>query len=343
MKQIARAVGFDLAGITPAQPLKRAAYYREWLAAGHAGQMHFLARRVAERTDPTRLLPGARSVICAALRYGREDAYLGPALMRESDVRAGCVALPLREDRERDRPRGLVAQYARGRDYHLVLRTMLEEVLARLRSELSEPFAARICVDTAPLLEREVAAAAGLGWIGKNTCLLNGRLGSYLFLGEIVTDLALAGDEPRTDGCANCRRCLDACPTGALVGPHQMDARRCISYLTIEHRGELPGEVAEGLGARVYGCDVCQQVCPYNAHASRVGHPEIAADLLPARPDLEELARLTSGGWRRLVRGTAGRRASRAMWRRNAEQALRNLAATGAQGRAGTTRAGNVP
>jgi epoxyqueuosine reductase len=220
---------------------------------------------------------------------------------------------------------GRVAQYARGRDYHVVLRRMLETLVARLHAQLNEPFEARVFVDTGPLLERELAAAAGLGWIGRNTCLLHPHRGAYLLLGEVVTTRELEPDAPLLDQCARCRRCLDACPTGALTAPYQMNASRCISYLTIEHRGAVADELAEYLGDWVYGCDICQQVCPYNARTPRATHPELAADLIAPALPLASLLTLRSGDHRRLTRDTAARRARREMWQRNAALVLGNL------------------
>ena len=263
--------------------------------------MSYLHQNAELRENPARLLADARSVICVALNYRREDRP------RSGRARAGRVA-----------------QYVRGSDYHCVLRAMLGELATQLRQRLGEPFQERIVVDTGPILERELAAAAGLGWIGKNTMLLNKRLGSYLFLGEMFTTLELKADTPVADRCGNCTRCLDACPTRALIAPYQLDASRCISYLTIEHRGDVSDEFHEQIGEWVYGCDVCQQVCPYNRKAPLATHPEIAADLMPAHLPLLELLNLRSSDYRRLTKHTAATRVSRNMWRRNAAIALGN-------------------
>lgn len=303
VKRLARELGFDRTGIARAGPVRNAAYYRDWLAAGHAGSMTYLHRNVPFREDPSGLLDGARSVICLAMNYRRADDAASPDSTGS----------------------GRVAQYVRGRDYHVVLRDRMRRLMDRLREELDEPFAARAFVDTGPLLERELAAAAGIGWIGKNTMVLHERLGSFFFLGEILTTLELAEDSPATDHCGACTRCLDACPTQAFPAPYQMDASRCISYLTIEHRGDIPADLHAAMGDWVYGCDVCQDVCPYNREAPAGGDPDLMADLLPPRLDLAALAALRSGDYRRLVRGTAGRRATRTMWRRNADIVRRNV------------------
>jgi epoxyqueuosine reductase len=244
-----------------------------------------------------------------------------------------CVALSYRRvepPREHTGPEGpptgRIAQYARGRDYHVVMRAMLEELVSRLRARLGEPFQARVFVDTGPLLERGLAWAAGLGWIGKNTCLLHQKLGSYLFLGEVITTLELVPDQASADRCGGCTRCLDACPTGALLGPYRLDASRCISYLTIEHRSEVPDELHTAMSDWVFGCDICQEVCPYNAKAPAGRQPEIMVEQIPARLGLLDLLSLRSGEYRRLTKESATRRASRRMWRRNAAIALGNVA-----------------
>lgn len=271
--------------------------------------MAYLARHAALRENPAGLLAGARSVICAAASYHQPEraertdagkAHSGPLL-------------------------GRVARYVRGRDYHVVLRAQLERLVDGVRERVREPFEARVFVDTGPLLERELAALAGLGWIGKNTLLLNQRLGSYVLLGEVVTTLELEADAPQTDHCGSCTRCLDACPTNAFVAPYQMDASRCISYLTIERRGEIPAEFRAAIGDWVYGCDVCQEVCPFNADAEAGTDDALLKGGLPARLELERLRQLTAEEYEALVRGTAAERARKDMWRRNAEVAAGNV------------------
>ncbi len=349
VKALGREAGFDLVGITHAGLLHRAGYYREWLAAGYGGTMGYLWRNVPYREDPSRLVPGSRSVICVAVSYKRDDGYVRPSALvslavsgrRATDgsgsatggadskssgwsgqdspsvIQRGGGWQAAAGNRE-PAAGGLVAQYARGRDYHVVIRGMLDTLLARLRAEVGEPFDARVFVDTGPLLERELAVAAGLGWFGRNTCLLNARLGSYLLLGEAVTTLDIAHDQPVPPRCGTCTRCVDACPTHAFPAACRLDARRCISYLTIEHRGAIDAEFHEPIGDRVFGCDVCQQVCPYNHRAPPGTHPDIMADVTPARLDLHHLLNLRSGDYRRLTKNSAISRATRTMWRRNA-------------------------
>jgi len=301
-KTLGQAIGFDRVGIAPARPLARAQYYKAWLASGHAAGMAYLHRHVELRADPAKLLPGARSIICVALNYRRRPA-----------------------ERRTEGPQGRVAMYVQCPDYHVLMRSMLERLLERLRQETGVHFEARVCVDTAPVLERELACSAGVGWIGKNTCLLDRQLGSYVFLGEMFTTLDLPVDEPVADGCASCTRCVDACPTGALTEAHNLDASRCISYLTIEHRSDIPVALHPLVGDWVFGCDVCQQVCPYNRKAVDVCNSKLPAGGIPARLDLLELLGMGRGAYRRLLDGTAGHRARVSMWRRNAATALGNV------------------
>ncbi len=277
----------------------RGDYLRDWLARGWADRMAYLHHQLDERTDPRVLLPGARSVIVAALNYHQ------PAPPRPAD-----------------QPRGRVAMYAWGRDYHRLVRERLETMVAHLRRSIAEPFAVRLCVDTAPIVEREWAALAGVGWIGKNTMVVHERLGSYFFLGEVVTTLELQPDAPGTDHCGSCTRCLEACPTGAFPAPYQMNASRCISYVTIELHDEVPAEFHEPMDDWLFGCDVCQQVCPYNRRAPT----NAALGIVPPAPypALAEVAGWTAADYRDAVRGTARERAKLPMLKRNAAIALAN-------------------
>ncbi len=304
VKAIATAVGFDRAGVALPVAPPHVEFLPQWLDRGYAGQMDYLHRHLEIRLDPARLLPGARSVICVAMNYYQGDPPDGLD--------------------DPDEPRGRIARYAWGRDYHVLIRERLDALVTRLGEAVDEPFEARAFVDTAPVLERSLAAAAGLGWIGKNTMLIVPRLGSFVFLGGVVTTLALAPDRPLPDQCKRCRRCLDACPTGALVEPYVLDARRCISYLTIEHRQAIPDELRGAIGDRVFGCDACQHACPHNRRT-----PTLSEASLAGTPSASGVSLVKALGWdaERYVeatRGRATRRAKLAMHRRNAAVALGN-------------------
>lgn len=301
VRDLARTHGFDRCGIAPLGPISRAEYVKQWLAAGMAGTMGYLYRRRESRLDPSKLLPGARSAIVVALNYHQS------ALPPESGP-----------------PRGRVAMYAWGEDYHVVMRDRLAALLAEVRAALQEPFEAEVCVDTSAIIERELAAAAGIGWIGKNTLTLHHELGSYFFIGSILTTLDLMPDAPIADHCGRCTRCLDACPTQAFPAAYQMDARRCISYLTIEHRGEIAPELQPLIGQWVFGCDVCQEVCPFNREAPLTREPRFAPQTPPAAPSLTELCRWDADTYRQAVAGSATERATLAMWQRNAKIAAAN-------------------
>lgn len=313
VKQIAAEIGFDRCGIAPAAPIPRGDYLRRWLAEGRAGTMGYLHRHVESRIDVRAWLPSANSVIVVALNYHQPEPTVtaNPCFASESSASA-------------DPPRGRVAMYAWGEDYHVVVREKLEQLVSHLRERIAEPFEAKICVDTSAIIEREWAVMAGIGWIGKNTMVLDASLGSYFFLGELITDLELAPDTPQTDHCGTCTRCLEACPTQAFPRPYEMDARRCISYLTIEHRGEIEPELASKLGDWVFGCDVCQQVCPYNKDAPMTGEPRFAVNEADAsRPALSDIAEWDDAAYRAYTNGKATDRAKLEMWKRNARLAGR--------------------
>ncbi len=255
LRELARAEGFDLAGVCAAHPSEHADFLEEWVEGGRHGEMEYLARRDAleRRREPRRSLPGARSLLVVGHNYHQPDPPGVPE----------------------DPARGVIARYARGRDYHRVVKKGLQRVHRRLEEEVAHPVGARAYVDTGPLLERELGRRAGLGWFGRNTMLLHPRTGSYFFLGVLLLELEVEPDPPfQRDHCGSCRACVDACPTGALLGRDEtgapvMDATRCISYLTIEHRGPIPRELRPLMGNRVYGCDICQEVCPFNDRFAR--------------------------------------------------------------------------
>lgn len=300
----ARDLGFDRCGIARAEPMGRSEYLRAWLDAGRAGSMEYLHRYFGERTDPRRLLDGARSVILVArLYHQRHESRPAPS----------------------DRLHGRVAMYAWGDDYHDVIRARLRELVDRLRESMPEPFEAKVCVDTVPLLERELAAMAGIGWIGKNTLVLNERLGSYFFLGAVVTTLDLEPDLPAIDHCGTCTACLDACPTAAFTAPYQMDASRCISYLTIEHRGDISKGFQDMMGDWIFGCDVCQEVCPHNRDAPLTDEPRFAIRSVAPTIALDAVGDWSPDDFRGKLRGSAMQRAKLDMFKRNADIAAANL------------------
>lgn len=295
IKELAHACGFELAGVTAAVPSQDLVRFETWRTAGMAGEMTYMTDRRGDlRGDPRSLLPGARSIVCVGKLYNTPHEY--------------STAMT-------DARRGWIARYAWGEDYHDVLRRSLEQLLERIAEAHGEPFTSKICVDTAPLLERSYARAAGLGWIGKNTCLINQGQGSWFFLGELLLSIPLAYDAPPPDRCGTCRRCIDACPTDALVPDGKdgwtLDARLCISYLTIEKRGALPSELQPRTGNHVFGCDICQDVCPWNRPDS-FGPTNFA-------PELEPLASLTEEEFRVLFRRSP-------VWRAKYEGFLRNVA-----------------
>jgi len=293
VKEAGRRLGFDLVAIGPADPPDHAAAFEGWLDAGHAGTMAYLERGREKRLEPERVLPGARSIVACALTYFQGPSAGGPAG---------------------------VARYAWGEDYHAVMETRLR-ALADTIARLAPGSTARTYVDTGPLLERDLAARAGLGWIGKNTMLLNPDLGSFFFIGPVLTTAELARDAPLPDRCGSCTRCLDACPTAAFVGAWVLDARRCIAYLTIEHRGPISAELRPGVGTWAFGCDVCQDVCPWNRRAPVTGE----AAFRPRRhPPLAELLALDEAAYRGSFRGSPLKRAGREGLARNAAVALGN-------------------
>jgi epoxyqueuosine reductase len=294
VKRIARECGFELAGVARAEPAADYALYDQWVERGMAGEMRYLTDRRKElRRDPRSMLSSARSVICVGKLYNTAPEVKDPPISR----------------------------YAWGsRDYHDVLREGLERMVERLAA--IEPFEWKICVDTAPLLERTYARLAGLGWIGKNTCLIHEPMGSWFFLGEILTSLDLDPDFAPPDRCGSCTRCIDACPTQALVADGDawmLDSRRCISYLTIELRGPVPQDLRAGVGGHVFGCDICQDVCPWNSRAPVTEETAFAPREIPPLP---ALARMSEDEFREFARGTPLTRPKYAGFMRNAANAL---------------------
>ena len=302
IKEKAREVGFDLCGIAPAADHPELGFFREWIDRGYAGEMGYLARSADKRTDVRAVLPSARTVIVTATVYNTDRPYS-----------TECA----------DQDRAHIARYAWGDDYHDVINQRLEALVAWMREVSPEPFEARAYVDTGPVQERVYAQYAGIGWIGKNTCVINPERGSWIFLSEIICSLALEFDQPSFDQCGTCTLCIEACPTRAIVAPGVLDSTRCISYLTIELKGDIPSTLAPSIGNHVYGCDVCQEVCPWNAAPAVSGDPAWQPRAAWDGASLQELSSRSDETLRAAMRGSAMRRTKIAGLRRNLAEALR--------------------
>lgn len=308
IKHCGRELGFGQVGITGIDLEEDERRLNRWLELGRHGEMGYMARHGAKRSRPALLVPGTTRVICARLDYWPESSGDAENLLAQSD-------------------KAYVARYALGRDYHKVLRSKLRKLAKYIETRIG-PYGYRVFVDSAPVLEKSLARNAGLGWIGKHTNLLNDKAGSYFFLGELFTDLPLPIDEPATEHCGSCTACLDVCPTRAIVAPFELDARRCISYLTIELKGSIPVEFRSAIGNRIFGCDDCQLVCPWNKFA----RPTTEDDFSP-RHELDDttlirLFRWTYDEWEAATRGSALRRAGYEGWLRNLAIALGNASST---------------
>jgi epoxyqueuosine reductase len=302
VKALARQCGFELVGITPALPSEDFELYQQWREAGMAGEMSYLTDRRGDlRSDPRNLLPEAQSIICVGKLYNTPHP---------SSV---------------DKQKASVSRYASGADYHDVMRRSLQMLVAKVAEAHGEPFQSKICVDTAPLLERSYAKAAGLGWIGKNTCLINQEKGSWFFLGEILVSIPIASDRPAPNRCGTCTRCIDACPTEAIVpggDGWQLDARLCISYLTIEKRGEIENDLQPKMANHIFGCDICQDVCPWNRRAAVTSDSNFQRREMPDL--LADLVQFTAEDFRRVFRQSPVWRAKHSGFLRNVAIALGN-------------------
>jgi epoxyqueuosine reductase len=298
IKARAAELGFDVCGVAPVESFRELGFLRTWLDRGYAGEMHYLERSAERRADVRAVLPSARSVICLGTVYNTDRPY------STEIAEPGAAA---------------IARYAWGDDYHEVIERRMEALVEWLRARGGGAFEARAYVDTGPVQERVYAQYAGVGWIGRNTCVINPELGSWLFLSEVVCSLALEPDAPALDQCGTCRLCLDACPTGAIVEPYVLDATQCLSYLTIEIRDGIPLDQRESLGRHVYGCDICQEVCPWNAQPAAPDAP--GSPWLPRapfdRPSLSALWRTPDVELRRAMKGSAMTRVGVPRLRRN--------------------------
>ena len=305
-------LGFAAVGVSDLDVAQPAARLREWLARGHHGQMRYMQRHEAVRADPRQLLPGACRAICARMDYlprADPEDWIDRAWHKLGDPQAAVVSV-----------------YARGRDYHKVVRSRLHALASRIAHEIVG-FGYRVCTDTAPVFEVELARRSALGWRGKHTLLLTREAGSMFFLGEILTDLPLPLDQPMQEHCGSCTRCIDVCPTKAIVAPYQLDARRCISYLTIEHPGPIPESLRAAIGNRVYGCDDCQLVCPWNRYAQRAQLPDFDVRNGLDSATLVELFGWSEDEFRQRHAGSSILRIGYLRWLRNLAVALGNAPA----------------
>ncbi|WP_313643700.1 tRNA epoxyqueuosine(34) reductase QueG [Stenotrophomonas sp.] len=308
IRQLARDAGFQRCGVSGIELGQDEAHLADWLGKGLYGTMEWMARHGSLRARPQELLPGTVRVISVGLDYGHKDDAEAWATLNDGE-------------------RAYVARYALGRDYHKLMRNRLQKLAERIGSEIG-PFGYRVFVDSAPVLERALARNAGLGWIGKHTCLIDRNGGSWFFLGEIYVDLPLPIDVPATAHCGTCTRCIDVCPTAAIIAPHRLDARRCISYLTIEHDGAIPLEMRPLMGNRIYGCDDCQLVCPWNKFARRTDEPDFRARNNLDTATLPELFAWDEEEFLRRTEGSPIRRSGHERWLRNIAVALGNATPT---------------
>lgn len=309
VKEAAKDAGFDLCGIAPVREFPELNHFHKWIAAGRAGDMKYLESRTEtgelRRASVTTVFPWARSVVVCAINYNTAHSY---------------------STQVKNPGYGWISRYAWSReDYHDSVLRQLREVEQNLRDGCAgTTIETKSYVDTGPIVERVYARYAGVGWLGKNTCLINQRIGSWLFLGVIITSLDLAADIPAPDRCGTCTRCIDACPTQALIAPHQLDSNRCISYLTIEKRGTIPEELRAEMGQQVFGCDICQDVCPWNRKAPATDKPEFQSREGLVNPALDWLAEISDAEFREQFRGSPIRRTKRSGLRRNALIAIGN-------------------
>ena len=304
IKRQGRTLGFQQVGVAGVDLGEAESRFKSWLARGFCGEMDYLSRHGSKRTRPAELVPGTVRVVSARMDYWPGGSADAEEMLDRS-------------------PYAYVSRYALGRDYHKVLRARLKRLAEFIRDRAGGA-GYRVFVDSAPVLEKPLAQNAGLGWIGKHTNLLNANAGSWFFLGELFTDIPLPVDEPATDHCGSCRACIDVCPTGAIVAPYVLDARRCISYLTIELRGSIPEEFRPAIGNRIFGCDDCQLVCPWNKFAVPSREADFAARQGLDAALMADLFRWSETDWDAGTRGSALRRAGYEGWLRNLAVALGN-------------------
>jgi epoxyqueuosine reductase len=304
LSERARALGFDALGVASIDIPEDERHLLKWLEEGFHGEMHYMQRHGVMRSRPQQLHPGTVRVVSARMDYWPAEARDARSVLADGRL-------------------AYVSRYALGRDYHKTLRRGLATLAAQLQQRIG-PFGYRVCVDTAPVLEKALARDAGLGWIGKHTNLIARERGSWFFLGEILTDLPLPVDEGAGAHCGSCQACIPACPTGAIVAPWRLDARRCISYLTIEHHSAIPVELRKAIGNRIYGCDDCQLVCPWNKFAHAAAHPDFKVRHGLDAAALPQLFRWSAAQFEERMRGSAIYRIGYQRWSRNLAVALGN-------------------
>jgi epoxyqueuosine reductase len=319
LAELARKHGFDALGVSDVAIPADAAHLHRWLDAGRHGEMGYMAKHGSRRTHAEELVPGTVRVMSARMNYWPADAHDAPDALADPEL-------------------GYVSRYAVGRDYHKVMRNALQDLADDIELSIG-PMGYRVFVDSGPVLEKALARNAGLGWIGKHTNLIAREAGSYFFIGEILTDLPLPTDEAATAHCGTCSACIPACPTGAISAPYQLDARRCISYLTIELHGAIPTELRRMMGNRIYGCDDCQLVCPWNKFARAAAHPDFKTRHKLDASRLSELFAWTEAEFLERTEGSAIRRIGYERWLRNIAIALGNAPTTSENAAALASRA----
>jgi len=303
IKDKALGLGFDLVGISPVDSFPENQYYKEWLRKGFSGEMKYLDRSPEKREHLQHVLPHAKSVISCALNYNTDCSYSVD---------------------EKDKSKGWISRYAWGDDYHEIIEDKLRILMNHIKEEAPEEVSSKLYVDTGPVLEKVYGKYGGLGWVGKNTCLINQEIGSWIFIGEIITSLELDYDNPVSDRCGTCTRCIDACPTDAIIEPYVLDSRLCISYLTIELKDKIPLELREGIANNIYGCDICQDVCPWNRRAQITDEPEFKPRDDLYNPDLSYLSGLSVEDFRYVFKGSPIKRTKRRGLLRNVMIAMGN-------------------
>lgn len=303
IKNKAQELGFDLVGISPVGSFPEHQLYKEWLNKGFSGQMKYLERNPEKRENIENVLPGAKSVISCAMNYNTDYPY-------STD--------------QNDKKNGWISRYAWGDDYHDVIEDKLQILMNHMSCKSEEEIVSKLYVDTGPVLERTYGKYAGVGWVGKNTCLINQEIGSWIFLGEIITNIELDYDLPVPDRCGTCTRCIDACPTDAIIDPYVLDSRLCISYLTIELKDKITPELREGISNNIYGCDICQDVCPWNKRAPVSDNPEFQPRENLYSPDLGYISKLSPEQFREKFKGSPIKRTKRRGLLRNVLIAMGN-------------------